>query len=101
MSKGHEGGRLAAKLLSESVHFHLTSDQPCYIWTYVFFNKRRVFDVLGKVGGPNREARDRFDEFVLGFNQSSERSIMTDVGNDDEVVVAKVKGVTDFLITGC
>ncbi|KAL5488265.1 hypothetical protein ACEPAI_6373 [Sanghuangporus weigelae] len=91
LSEGHEGGRLAAKLLSESIHYHLSSDQPCHIWTYVFFNRRRVYDTLGKVGGPNREARDRFDEFLSGFNQSSEKFVMTDVGNDDEAVVAKVK----------
>ncbi|KAL5527173.1 hypothetical protein ACEPAG_5964 [Sanghuangporus baumii] len=91
LSKGHKGGRLAAKLLSESIHYHLSSDQPCHIWTYVFFNRRRVYDALGKAGGLNREARGRFDEFLSGFNQSSEKFVMTDVGNDDEAVVAKVK----------
>ncbi|EJD00943.1 uncharacterized protein FOMMEDRAFT_141705 [Fomitiporia mediterranea MF3/22] len=52
--------------------------------------------MLAKAGRPYKEAYDRFEEFLLGFNQSCERFVMTDVGNDDEVTVAKLKAHLDF-----
>lgn len=93
MAKGQEGGRLASKLLGESVHFHLTSTQPCHLWTYVYFNKKGLLNALSKAGGVYKEARDRFEEFLLGFNQACERFVMVDVGNDDDAAVAKMKGI--------
>ncbi|KAI5116546.1 hypothetical protein M0805_004328 [Coniferiporia weirii] len=96
MSKGQDGGRLAAKQLSESVHFHLTSVQPCRLWTYVFFNKRGLLDALAAAGGEYAEARERFGEFMSGFNQSSERFVMADIGSGEGATDSKIKAHLDF-----
>ena len=44
-TKGKEGGRLAARQLAESIRFHLTSDQPCHLWTYVYFNRHIYYSM--------------------------------------------------------
>lgn len=93
IAQGQEGGRLAAKQLSESVHFHLqASANPCHLWTYVFFNKRGLMDTFARAGATFREAREHFDDFIQGFNQSSERFVMVDVGTGKEAADAKIKG---------
>lgn len=88
LAKAKEGGRLAAKQLAESIHYHLGSDQPCHLWTYVYFNRRRLLEAISSVRG----ARDMLDEFVAGFNQSNERFVMADLGGEDGVVTSKVRG---------
>ncbi|THH05018.1 hypothetical protein EW145_g5107 [Phellinidium pouzarii] len=96
MAKGQDGGRLAAKQLGESVRFHLTSAQSCHLWTYIFFNKQALLDMFAAVGGEYIEARDRFEEFVSGFNQSSEWFVMADIGNGEGAADAKIKAHLDF-----
>ncbi|KAH8113331.1 hypothetical protein DFH11DRAFT_1510555 [Phellopilus nigrolimitatus] len=96
IAKGQEGGRLAAKQLSESVHFHLTAAQPCHLWTYIFFDKLAFLNSLVWGGEDCRDARDRLEEFMSGFNQSCERFVMADIGNDKEAAGAKIRASLDF-----
>lgn len=94
MARGEEGGIQAAKELGESIRYHLTPVQPCHLWTYIFFSKSTVLNALSTAGSKYREARERFDDFLVGFNQSSERFVMTDLGGDDGTTTAKVKGTS-------
>ncbi len=91
--KKQEGGRLAAQQLSESIHYHNPSAQPCHLWTFIFFNKRGLMETFARAGGEFRGVREALDEFVLAFNQSSERFMMVDVGSGKEAADAKIKGI--------
>ena len=92
IARGKDGGLHAAKQLGESIRYHLTATQPCHLWTYVFFSKTTLLNLLARTGPRNREARERLDDFLMGFNQSSDRFMMADVGSDDGATAAKVKG---------
>jgi len=93
--KKQEGGRLAAQQLSESIHYHNPSAQPCHLWTFIFFNKRGLMETFARAGGEFRGVREALDEFVLAFNQSSERFMMVDVGSGKEAADAKIKALLE------
>ena len=76
------------------MHFHIqksNASHPIQLWAYVFYNKRGLLDTFSRAGGELREARDAFEEFAIGFNQSSERFLMVDVGSGKEAADAKIK----------
>ncbi|KAJ6629144.1 hypothetical protein B0H10DRAFT_1904277 [Mycena sp. CBHHK59/15] len=92
ISQGQQGGQLAACKLSDSILQHLTvlhGVGSYQLWVYMFYNKRGLTDTFGRVGLGS--LAHNFDDFVLGFNQATERFIMVDVGSTKEAADAKLK----------
>ena len=90
--RGQDGGHNAAQRLRLSIASHLKETQgdvAYQIWVYVFFNKRGLSETFNNIGLIGFK---EFDDFVLGFNKSSERFIMVDVGNTKEAADAKLRG---------
>ncbi|KIY49505.1 hypothetical protein FISHEDRAFT_22299, partial [Fistulina hepatica ATCC 64428] len=98
MESGRSGGFVAAKDLREAVKNYVeqTSNaamSDAQIWVYVFLNKRGLSDTLGRAG--HLQAKRKFDEFTVGFNEAAERFLMLDVGQVKEGADAKIKGCHD------
>ncbi|KAG5648677.1 hypothetical protein DXG03_000023 [Asterophora parasitica] len=92
ISQGRAGGHAAAQKLSDAILQHLSSTYGAnqyQLWVYVFFNKRGLVDTFGRVG--DVKAKQKFEDFVMGFNQAAERFIMVDVGDAKEAADAKIK----------
>ncbi|KAF8211262.1 hypothetical protein K438DRAFT_1806990 [Mycena galopus ATCC 62051] len=92
ISQGQQGGHLAAGTLSDSIAQFLSSNHgpaPYQLWVYLFYNKRGLTDTFNRVGLGSLSKL--FEEFVLGFNQSSERFVAVDVGGMKEAADAKLK----------
>ena len=90
--RGQDGGHNAAQRLRLSIASHLKEtqgDAAYQVWVYVFFNKRGLAETFNNIGLIGFK---EFDDFVLGFNKSSERFIMVDVGNTKEAADAKLRG---------
>lgn len=92
MSKGIEGGQLAAKQLSESIQYHLTPEYPFPLWVYIFYDKACLSKPLSKTGKSTTKSRSKLEEFVAGFNRFSERFVMIDVVSEENAVRSKVEG---------
>ena len=93
IARGQEGGHAAAQRLLKSITEHLEStlgSGTYQVWVYIFFNKRGLTETFGRAGLNTVKAK--FDEFVLGFNQSAERFMMLDVGKTKEAADAKIRG---------
>ncbi|KAF8914072.1 hypothetical protein CPB84DRAFT_54396 [Gymnopilus junonius] len=60
---------------------------------YVFLNKRGLTDTLGRAG--LLAAKNKFEEFIIGFNQAAERFLMVDVGSAKEAADAKIKALLE------
>jgi hypothetical protein len=93
ITQGQEGGLEAARLLTESVRSRLAPDlghQKFHLWVYLFYNKRGLLETFTRVG--LSAARQKFDDFIIGFNQAAERFLMVDVGGSKEAADAKIKG---------
>ncbi|KAL1708534.1 hypothetical protein EV121DRAFT_254242 [Schizophyllum commune] len=89
--EGQAGGHRAAQRLQASIvrHLNVTLGDAAYqIWVHIFFNKRGLADTLSRMGIVGAK---ELDEFVLGFNQSTERFTMLDVGNTKEAADAKLR----------
>ncbi|KAJ3575153.1 hypothetical protein NP233_g1285 [Leucocoprinus birnbaumii] len=89
---GQIGGHKAASVLAESVKTHIRSlkeNHQFQLSVYIFFNKRGLLDTLHRCN--YFSARIRLEDFVMGFNQASERFIMVDVGNGKEAADSKIK----------
>ncbi|KDR83572.1 hypothetical protein GALMADRAFT_235821 [Galerina marginata CBS 339.88] len=96
IAQGQSGGHAAAQKLSDAIMQHLTSMHGVHqyqLWVYVFLNKRGLMDTFGRVGLP--AAKNRFDEFIVGFNQAAERFLMVDVGSAKEAADAKIKALLE------
>jgi hypothetical protein len=92
VNKGHAGGLLAAKKLSEGTADFLTSKcglSQFQLWVYVFLNKKGLVETFERMR-PNFY-KQNFDDFVLGFNQSADRFLLVDVGGGKEAADAKIK----------
>ncbi|KAJ7605300.1 hypothetical protein FB45DRAFT_849131 [Roridomyces roridus] len=92
IEKGQKGGHAAAQQLSDSTIQCLAANyepRPLQLWVYVFFNKRGLVEALRRAGFAIAIAK--FEEFVMGFNQASERFLMVDVGTTKEAADAKLK----------
>ncbi|TRM68241.1 hypothetical protein BD626DRAFT_113343 [Schizophyllum amplum] len=92
ITRGQEGGHAAAQRLLESITSHLedTLGSADYqVWVHIFFNKRGLTDTFGRAG--LLQVKAKFDDFVLGFNQSAERFMMLDVGSTKEAADAKIR----------
>ncbi|KAH8106088.1 hypothetical protein BXZ70DRAFT_415569 [Cristinia sonorae] len=88
ITQGQEGGRLAAAKLSESIRDFIRSDGT-QIYVYVFIHKQGLTNILRRCG---LEAVARhLEEFMIGFNQSTERFIFVDVGSGKEAVDSKIR----------
>lgn len=93
VARGKAGGQDAAQMLSDSILQHLSVNYGAnqyQLWVYVFFNKRGLTDALGR--GGNLMAKQKFEDFLMGFNQAAERFLMVDVGGAKEAADAKIKG---------
>ena len=96
LAKGQEGGLAAAKMLAESVRQDFSSRYQLdqfHLWVYVFYNKRGLVDAIGRAG--LTAAKQKFDDFVFGFNQAAERFVMVDVGSGKEAADAKIKVILE------
>lgn len=79
--------------MTESVRHRLAPDlghQKFHLWVYLFYNKRGLLETFARVG--LSAARQKFDDFIIGFNQAAERFLMVDVGGSKEAADAKIKG---------
>ncbi|KAJ7114128.1 hypothetical protein C8R44DRAFT_881674 [Mycena epipterygia] len=92
IAQGQKGGHAAAQLLSDSTLQHLAANygpRAFQLWVYVFFNKRGLTDTFRRSG--LTALIGKFEDFVMGFNQATERFLMVDVGNTKEAADAKLK----------
>jgi hypothetical protein len=93
IARGHEGGCTTAQMLMESIQKYILSrfslDQ-FQLWTHVFYNKRGLFDTLGRSN--LWSAKAKLDDFMIRFNQAAVRFSMVDVGPGKELANAKIKG---------
>jgi hypothetical protein len=97
IAQGQAGGHTAAQKLSDSIVQHLSTNygsNQYQLWVYVFFNKRGLMDTFGRVGLAS--LKQKFEDFVMGFNQAAERFLMVDVGTAKEAADAKIKGSYPF-----
>ena len=100
LARGRNGGQISAKLLSDSIAYHVPCPvQPVDVSVYLFFNKRGLIDdLLASTDDHRQDAVDNLDEFIIGFNEAGERFLMLDVGNGTDSVIAKVKGKSHTII---
>lgn len=79
-------------MLSERIREELAPVAPhaFQLWVYVFYNKRGLTETFGRCG--HWDAKLKFEDFVVGFNQAAERFMMVDVGGKKEAADAKLKG---------
>uniref|UniRef100_A0A4Q2D3G1 DUF7923 domain-containing protein n=1 Tax=Candolleomyces aberdarensis TaxID=2316362 RepID=A0A4Q2D3G1_9AGAR len=91
IAQGQAGGHRAALMLSEGIMRHLPNRNTHQLWVYVFLNKRGLSDAFSRFSG--QQARLKLDDFMIGFNQSTERFIMVDVGGAKEAADAKIKAL--------
>ncbi|KAJ2926777.1 hypothetical protein H1R20_g10300, partial [Candolleomyces eurysporus] len=89
--KGQEGGHKAASMLAEGIMRHLPNRNSHQLWVYGFLNKRGLSDTFSRFS--EQQARLKLDDFMIGFNQSTERFIMVDVGGAKEAADAKIKAL--------
>jgi hypothetical protein len=93
IGQGLKGGHAAAQLLSDSTLQYIAANydsRALQLWVYVFFNKRGLTDTFRRAGFA--ALTGQFEDFVLGFNQATERFLMVDVGSTKEAADAKLKG---------
>ncbi|KAJ7663890.1 hypothetical protein DFH06DRAFT_1042083 [Mycena polygramma] len=90
--QGQKGGHAAAQLLSDSTLQLIAANygpRPVQLWVYVFFNKRGLIETFRRAHFTG--LINKFEDFVMGFNQAAERFLMVDVGNTKEAADAKLK----------
>jgi hypothetical protein len=90
IAEGKEGGQRAASNLSDGIIQSLPGRNNHHLWVYVFLNKKGLSDTLGRVS--KLTAKQRLDDFIIGFNHASERFVMADVGYAKEGADAKIRG---------
>lgn len=93
ISRGKAGGQEAAQSLSDHISQYLATNygvNQYQLWVYMFLNKRGLMDTFGRAG--NLLAKQKFEDFFIGFNQAAERFLMIDVGGEKEAADAKIKG---------
>lgn len=66
----------------------------CQVWLTVYFNKSGLLDVMTSQKICTLE---RFEAFLLGFNQASPLFSIVDVGGGKEAADVKVKGAEELL----
>ncbi|KAF7309434.1 hypothetical protein MIND_00314200 [Mycena indigotica] len=92
ISQGQKGGHTAAQRLSDGTMQALTK---CYgarayqLWVYVFFNRQGLLNAFRRSG--HVAVNGKLEDFIVGFNQATERFIMVDVGSTKEAADAKLK----------
>lgn len=64
--------------------------RPYQLWVYLFYNRRGLTDTFNRVGLGS--LNKTFEDFVVGFNQATERFTMVDVGSMKEAADVKLKG---------
>ncbi|TFK55823.1 hypothetical protein OE88DRAFT_1731464 [Heliocybe sulcata] len=92
LAQGREGGRSAARQLTESIRQYLSdlnNFHEVQLWVYIFFNKSGLLGAFQRLGF--RDEGQHFEEFMIGFNQAGERFLMVDVGNAKEAADAKLR----------
>ncbi|KAJ7742450.1 hypothetical protein DFH07DRAFT_41439 [Mycena maculata] len=96
IAQGQHGGHLAACSLSDSITQFLSTNYgaaPYQLWVYLFYNKRGLTDTFNRVGlGSLNKA---YEDFVVGFNQATERFTMVDVGSMKEAADTKLRVYLD------
>ncbi|KAF8211113.1 hypothetical protein K438DRAFT_2011507 [Mycena galopus ATCC 62051] len=92
IAQGQKGGHAAAQLLSDSTVQHMAANydsRALQLWVYVFLNKRGLIDTFRRAGFA--ALIGKVEEFMMGFNQATERFLMLDVGSTKEAADAKLK----------
>ncbi|KAJ2916502.1 hypothetical protein MD484_g3893, partial [Candolleomyces efflorescens] len=96
IEKGQAGGHAAASRLSSSVNQHILLTEggtDHQLWAHVFLNRRGLADALGRAGLLG--AKHKLEDFMIGFNQATERFTMVDVGSAKEAADAKIKSLLE------
>lgn len=86
---GQAGGRVAAAKLTESIREFVHSDHS-QVYVYVFVHKQGLLNTFKKCG--LEIVAKHFEDFIIGFNQSTERFAFVDVGGGKEAVDSKLRG---------
>ncbi|KAJ7368174.1 hypothetical protein DFH08DRAFT_830608 [Mycena albidolilacea] len=90
-AQGQEGGKFAAKTLTQEIATYLSADElhklgRISFWITVYFNRSELLD---RLIGNNICSVQQFDAFVAGFSQCSPRFSLVDVGctNDTDTKI--------------
>ena len=94
IAEGKKGGHEAASLLTGSIKSDLDPHQ-FQLHVHVFHNRRGLINTLKRAG--YGDAAAMFDDFVVGFNQASERFAMIDAGELKEGSDHKMRGESSLL----
>ncbi|KAF6753138.1 hypothetical protein DFP72DRAFT_903430 [Ephemerocybe angulata] len=89
ISEGLSGGHKAASKLSETIKKQYSNRTHLELSVHVFLNKHGLATKFARI--KRMDARNKLNEFVVGFNQASERFVMADVGYAKEGADAKIK----------
>lgn len=113
VSQGIQGGRQMGQQLARSVVDYLAQEKVQFLgrpsfWVTIYLNKVRMHayiwcitltpdllqsgmsDTLVRQGACTA---DQFEQFCVGFSQSSSRFLVVDTGPDEDSATEKVKGV--------
>ena len=100
IKRGKPGGQGAAQSLSENVQKYVTTKygtNSYQLFVQLFLNKQGLMDALGRAG--YSVAKSNLEDFLMGFNQASERFLVVDVGSAKEAADAKIKSkVYSFIL---
>lgn len=90
IAEGIPGGQKAASRLSETIKQQYPNRAHLDLAVYVFLNKHGLAAKFGRIN--KHDAKHKLNEFIVGFNQASERFLIADVGYAKEGADAKIKG---------
>jgi len=92
IAKGNQGGKDAAGRLTQGIKAHLEPHQ-FKLHVYVFLNKYGLKKTLESCR--HTGAAEKFDDFIVGFNEAIDRFAMIDVGRLKEASDHKIRAHLD------
>jgi hypothetical protein len=70
--------------------------QQYELWIKIFVNRWGIMDAYeqeSKIGMTGKVLEGAMNNFIFGFNESTQWGIMIDVGEDRESMVTRIKGM--------
>ncbi|KAF8336373.1 uncharacterized protein EI90DRAFT_169403 [Cantharellus anzutake] len=89
--KGKEGGRQAAVVLHDTLA--ATAGLRSQLCATIYFNRKGLGSTLC---ANSICSKDQFEDFIVGFNQSTPLFAMIDAGHGKEAADAKIRGTLNF-----
>lgn len=94
LSQGLHGGQQAAQQLTKGIAEYLSQEDVqvfgrLSFWITIYFNRTSMLEILL---GNSLCAAEVFEDFLIGFGQSSPRFQLVEVGPGREAMDAKIKG---------